>query len=106
MLLLILFHGITVLLVLSLLAADSICLIVLEQEVHVVFIIIELGSLNHFRQCPRVLVLPLDWAVQRLMQSGDFGRLPVASFSEGLSPGLQGVGHLIDLGRGSTISQG
>ena len=106
LLLLILFHGISVLLVLSLLAADSICLIVFEQEVHIVLIIIELRSLNHFRQCPRVLVLPLARAVQRLMHSGYLGRLPVASFPEGLSPGLQGVGHLINLSWRGLITKG
>ena len=106
LLLLILFHGISVLLVLSLLAADSICLIVLEEEVHVVFIIIELCSLDHFRQRPRVLILPLNRAVQRLMLSGYLGRLSVASFPEGFTPGLQGVGHLINLGWRSTICQG
>ena len=77
------------LLVLPLLAADPICLIVFKQEVHVVFIIIELCLLNHFRQRPRVVILPLYRAVQRLMQSGgNLGGLPVASFPEGLSPGL------------------
>lgn len=37
--------------------------------------------------------------------AGYLGGLPVASLPEGLSPGLQGVGHLVNLGWGSLITQ-
>lgn len=105
MLLIILFDSITILLVLSLLAANSICLIVLKEKVHVVFIIIELRLLYYLSQLPRILVLALFSTVKRLMQSGGYlGRLPVASLLEGLTPGLQGVRHLINLGWGGLIT--